>query len=434
VARTLIRFFGSFPRGMIVEPRACRRGWMLGWLIAVVVLLCLPPAARAASVSLAWNPNTEPDLAGYKIHMGTSSRKYSQVIDVGHVTSFTVSNLQQGQTYYFAVTAYDIFANQSRFSVEISATIPGPPAGQAGRGPTGAPGSPPAAGADSGEMEALLEPKTEEPGPGRQIAASPSEAVREGLASQGKGQTTVSSSETGGSRRARDPGAQSGSTAAAGGTGPSSGAVSQDEGLVEKLLAALGLRGARDQALQAEGLYQEGQALISQGRFEEAIRRYQEAERLWQGLGATGEVALAAEGLGTANYGAARYLEALDAYGRALQLSRRLENRQQEARVLDDLGMSYESLGHPAMAIERYRAAVEIWRGLGLKEQAAAVLERQGAAQAAAGRYREALTSYQQSLALFRELGQLEKHQELEVIIGKINDQVGRERSGTTTP
>lgn len=95
------------------------------WGSAAVALFLLlrPSAASAASVSLAWDPNPEADLAGYKVHVGASTRTYTQTIDVGHVTAFTVPNLSDGQTYFFAVTAYDVFANESGFSNEVSTTI-----------------------------------------------------------------------------------------------------------------------------------------------------------------------------------------------------------------------------------------------------------------------------------------------------------------------
>ncbi len=101
-------------------------GWRvrtLGILIGLLLLLGVPMAAKAESVSLTWNPNTEPDLAGYKLYMGTSPGSYSQIFDVGHVTSYTVSTLVLGETYYFALTAYDIYANESGFSTELSTTI-----------------------------------------------------------------------------------------------------------------------------------------------------------------------------------------------------------------------------------------------------------------------------------------------------------------------
>ncbi len=80
--------------------------------------------AFAAQVTLAWDPNTESDLAGYKIHYGTASNNYSVHLDVHLVFSYTVLGLMAGQTYYFAASAYDISGNESGFSAEVSYTAP----------------------------------------------------------------------------------------------------------------------------------------------------------------------------------------------------------------------------------------------------------------------------------------------------------------------
>jgi hypothetical protein len=56
----------------------------------------------AQTVDLAWDANTEPDLAGYKIHYGTASGDYSHSIDVGNVTQYTLAGLNDGVTYYLA--------------------------------------------------------------------------------------------------------------------------------------------------------------------------------------------------------------------------------------------------------------------------------------------------------------------------------------------
>jgi hypothetical protein len=71
-------------------------------------------------VTLAWDPNTETDLAGYKVYVGTASRTYTTTLDVGNVTTCTVNGLVPGQVYYFAVTAYDTSRNESTFSNEVS--------------------------------------------------------------------------------------------------------------------------------------------------------------------------------------------------------------------------------------------------------------------------------------------------------------------------
>ena len=85
-----------------------------------------PAPQSSASVTLAWNPNTEPDLAGYKIYEATSPGSYGAAIATLPVnaTSFVATGLQPGVTYFFVITAYDTSGNESARSPELSATAP----------------------------------------------------------------------------------------------------------------------------------------------------------------------------------------------------------------------------------------------------------------------------------------------------------------------
>ena len=76
-----------------------------------------------AQIKLAWDPNTEPDVAGYKVYYGTASRTYGSAIDVGNVTTYTFPGLTQGVTYYIALTAYDSANHESGYSNEVSGKI-----------------------------------------------------------------------------------------------------------------------------------------------------------------------------------------------------------------------------------------------------------------------------------------------------------------------
>jgi hypothetical protein len=89
------------------------------------LLFCLPAWSSAADVQLAWDPNQETDLAGYKLYYGTASRTYSSVLSLGKVTTATVPNLGTG-TWYFAVTAVNSAGLESGFSNEVSANIGAP--------------------------------------------------------------------------------------------------------------------------------------------------------------------------------------------------------------------------------------------------------------------------------------------------------------------
>ncbi|MCU0591399.1 MAG: fibronectin type III domain-containing protein [Desulfobacterales bacterium] len=87
---------------------------------ALLLTLMITVWAQAGQVTLAWDANTEPDLAGYKIHYGTASGNYSVHLDVLNVTSYTITGLTEGQTYYFAATAYDDSGNESGYSNEAT--------------------------------------------------------------------------------------------------------------------------------------------------------------------------------------------------------------------------------------------------------------------------------------------------------------------------
>ncbi|HEY6012031.1 MAG TPA: fibronectin type III domain-containing protein [Nitrospirota bacterium] len=83
-----------------------------------------------ASASLAWDvPTTYSDgselvPAGYKIYYGTSSGNYTQVIDTGNTTVYSLSDLNLAPgTYYFTVTVYDSTGMESDLSNEVSKTV-----------------------------------------------------------------------------------------------------------------------------------------------------------------------------------------------------------------------------------------------------------------------------------------------------------------------
>jgi len=97
---------------------------MMRALFVVFLLLVLSPSlVMAGDVTLAWDPNSETDLAGYKLYYGTASGAYTESIDVGNVNEFTITGLDTGVLYYFAATAYDVDGNESYYSNEVSHEI-----------------------------------------------------------------------------------------------------------------------------------------------------------------------------------------------------------------------------------------------------------------------------------------------------------------------
>ncbi len=97
--------------------------WVIAFLFLIVVA-GVSVDALAGQAALTWNPNTESDLAGYKLHYGTANANYTVHLDVHNVTSYTVTGLTDGQTYYFAATAYDSSGCESGYSNQVSYTVP----------------------------------------------------------------------------------------------------------------------------------------------------------------------------------------------------------------------------------------------------------------------------------------------------------------------
>ena len=94
-------------------------------LAVLAILACSTPLAAQ---TLAWNANTESNIAGYRIQYGTVSGSPSTTIDAGNVTSRTMTGLTAGTTYYFRVIAYNTSGQTSTPSAQVSYTVPGTPA------------------------------------------------------------------------------------------------------------------------------------------------------------------------------------------------------------------------------------------------------------------------------------------------------------------
>jgi hypothetical protein len=81
-----------------------------------------PSGTSTGTVTIMWNANTEADLQGYRVYVGTRSGARTQSFDVGNVTS-TRLTLPLGSTYFFVVTAYDRSGNESSPSGELSRSL-----------------------------------------------------------------------------------------------------------------------------------------------------------------------------------------------------------------------------------------------------------------------------------------------------------------------
>jgi hypothetical protein len=122
----------SCPGAMARLAAVCLAGWL-------ILVLCSPALAdlsptpsnlrielagdgsdwAGGDVTLAWNLNPEIDLAGYIIFWGPDSSSYTDDLDVGLVTSYTLSDLAP-ETHYFADLAHNNVGYLSAFSNEVS--------------------------------------------------------------------------------------------------------------------------------------------------------------------------------------------------------------------------------------------------------------------------------------------------------------------------
>jgi hypothetical protein len=114
---------------------------LAGMLIALMLSGCAKrlggahaPGATVELVGqlqLSWErPTTKTDgtfltdIAGYKLYYGLTGRTYDFIKTVRNHTTYAISGLEQGRTYYVTVTAYDASGNESSFSKEVNVTVP----------------------------------------------------------------------------------------------------------------------------------------------------------------------------------------------------------------------------------------------------------------------------------------------------------------------
>jgi len=102
----------------------------------VVVIDDTPPAAPRGvhsvtgdeQVLIEWYPNQETDLKGYIVYRSLRKLEdYAEIAEVGsEVSSYVDDGVENGVTYYYAVSAFDFDGNESNLSPEIVNDTPRP--------------------------------------------------------------------------------------------------------------------------------------------------------------------------------------------------------------------------------------------------------------------------------------------------------------------
>src|SRR5688500_10019068 len=91
--------------------------------LAFALAMVAVTVSAADAATAAWDPNTEPNIAGYKLSYGTQPGVHGTTIDVGNVTTFQF-NPPPGARYYVVVQAYDSSGGLSAKSAEATVDVP----------------------------------------------------------------------------------------------------------------------------------------------------------------------------------------------------------------------------------------------------------------------------------------------------------------------
>jgi PKD repeat protein len=95
------------------------------FLSAGLTLLLFSGNLFAANLTLSWNASTSSNVGGYKLSYGQNSKNYTSTIDVGDKTTYTLTGLPEGATYYLAAKTYDTSrSTESAYSNEVNMAIP----------------------------------------------------------------------------------------------------------------------------------------------------------------------------------------------------------------------------------------------------------------------------------------------------------------------
>ena len=150
----------------------------------------------------------------------------------------------------------------------------------------------------------------------------------------------------------------------------------------------------------ADQLVQQGNQHYNAGRFDAAIRAWEQARRIYQQIQETQAEGKVLSKLGAIYILSQRYQNAITTLESFLPIAQSLNDHQREAQALGNLGIAYTALGNYSKAVQVYQQAGKLmwdsreYRGLGT------VLLNLGKTFATLGDYSNAEIAYQQSIKL----------------------------------
>lgn len=84
----------------------------------------LAAVVSTKSIELAWDRNTESDLAGYRVYRALADGPFERLPGLRERPSFSDSKVEAGKHYRYAVTSIDRLDNESKQSAAVEAAAP----------------------------------------------------------------------------------------------------------------------------------------------------------------------------------------------------------------------------------------------------------------------------------------------------------------------
>jgi len=93
---------------------------LVTFIIGLVFLFSNLSSPFARTITLTWEPNNEPDLAGYIVFVGLASADYDTSYPVGkEANEYQLELSSDENDYFLALKAFDNSGNESEFSAEV---------------------------------------------------------------------------------------------------------------------------------------------------------------------------------------------------------------------------------------------------------------------------------------------------------------------------